>query len=756
MAVHCGRTVAGCPARKLPINLVDEQTPRGYSMSEKRGFPEAGLHMEFLNERSMTKLRCLKCGETLDCGPERCVCRGCGATWPVSDGVPRFFQAPDHYWGEVGRNQALELLADARRGLWADAVRARFPDGNDMRIGLLDPQRASWAPMVGIDEQSTVLDIGSGYGAITHSLSRSAGEVYSVEAIPERIDFTRERLRQERILNVHLVQASAIALPLAENSFDLVVVNGVLEWVGEWDPTTDPRLVQINFLKKICRLLKSDGALLIGIENRFGLGSFLGSVDHSGLPYTSLVPRPLASFMLRHSSKPHHRTQLNARKQYRTYTYSEAGYRRLLAHAGFAEMSSYWADPGYNQPYYLVPLAMPDWVRQHSVELLEHPSPAPRRSWVRRVKRIAMPLSQRLVPDFLLLATKQSGRDTKLQRWVEQCLAESDKTGANLATGPRSIAWALRTRPFKETSIVRIGDARTGSDLAYLKVFTGAKKCAGHFENEVTNRAKVQQTLNVSAFGLLRVPRPYGTLQIGNTSYYMESASRGTQISGIVHELGYFDNAKRVERDFSQICDRIIELSSALQNVEGACTIPPTWREIPEPLRSRPDLSRALAERRYFQEALSESSVTWIQHGDLSVENAHIDWKTGEFEVFDWCDLAAGLPPLYDFFQFFHSIGYLARADETVRFASGEDRWVATFQAVFLSDSAFGRVTRRLILHAGERLNVPPRQVPSLLLEFLIIRSNYYQPRSAVQHQVQLHLLELCITDFEQLQSVWE
>jgi ubiquinone/menaquinone biosynthesis C-methylase UbiE len=660
---------------------------------------------------------------------------------------------PDHYWGEVGRNQALELLEAARQGSWADAVRARFSEKDDMRIGLLDPQRASWAVMLGLDEQSTALDIGSGYGAITHSLSRFAGEVYSVEAITERINFTRERLRQEQISNVHLVQASATALPLAENSFDLVVVNGVLEWVGEWDVTVDPRTVQINFLKKIFRLLKSDGVLLIGIENRIGLSSFLGSVDHSGLPYTTLVPRSVATFILRHSSTPHHRTELNTRKQYRTYTYSETGYRRLLADAGFAEMSSYWPDPGYNQPYYLVPLAMPDWVRQHSVELLEHPSPAPRRSWARKLKRAAIPFSQRLVPDFLLLGTKHSGRSTKLQRWIEQCLAESDKTRT---TGPRSIVWELRTRPFKETSIVRLGDAKTGCDLAYLKVFTGSRKSPSPFENEATNRAKVQQSLDSSAAGLLRVPYSYGTLQIRNTYYYLEAASRGTQISSVVRALGYFDKPKRVERDFSQICDRITELTPVLQKVTAASTIPPAWREIPEPLRSRPDLVRTLGERRYFQEAHPESSVTWIQHGDLSVENAHIDRKTGEFEVFDWCDLAGGLPPLYDFFQFFQSTGYLDRADETVRFASEEDRWVATFKAVFLSESAFALLTRRLIRQACERLNVPPKKAPSLLLEFLIIRSSYYQARSEVQHRVQIRLLELCIAEFESLQSSWE
>jgi hypothetical protein len=224
----------------------------------------------------------------------------------------------------------------------------------------------------------------------------------------------------------------------------------------------------------------------------------------------------------------------------------------------------------------------------------------------------------------------------------------------------------------------------------------------------------------------------------------------------MVRKLGFFDNARRVERDLSQLCDRILELTLHLQKVPGVRMIPSAWHEIPEIPTSDPQLTRTLAEARYFQRSIPESSAIMIQHGDLTVENAYFDRKTGEFEVFDWCDLAGGLPPLYDFFQFFLSTAYLPRAAESVRFVSKEDRWVGTFTALFLSDGAIGRMTRRLILHAGERLNVSPKQVPSLLLEFLIIRSHYYQARSLSQRRLQLRLLELCIANFETLQLVWE
>ena len=498
--------------------------------------------------RAMLLLQCLQCGAKLDCGPEQCVCPKCGTTWPVRDGIPRFFQVPDHYWGEMDRNKALELIDVARKRSWVEAVRARFPENDNMFFGLLDPQRASWAPMLGLDEKSTALDIGSGYGCITQSLSRFVGEVYSVEAVTERIEFTRERLRQEQINNVRLVQASAADLPLVENSFDLVVVNGVLEWVGEWDTTVDPRTVQINFLKKIFRLLKEDGILLVGIENRLGWSFLLGEQDHSGMPYTTLIPRAVASWMLRLNSKPHFRTELNPRKQYRTYTYSEHGYRKLFSEVGFAATSSYWADPGYNQPYSLIPLAIPDWVRQHSAEILDHPSAAPRRSWRRRLKRIFAPMASWLVPDFVLLVSKQPGRKSRLQTWVDECLAES--TGRALTTSARPLAWALHPRAFEDKSIVRLGDANTGSDLAYLKVFTGNEENRAFYEREITNRTKVQESLNASGTSLVRVPQSYGTLQIGIAAYHLEAVSRGTQISAIVRELGYFENAKIVERGF--------------------------------------------------------------------------------------------------------------------------------------------------------------------------------------------------------------
>jgi ubiquinone/menaquinone biosynthesis C-methylase UbiE len=690
-------------------------------------------------------LKCLKCDTRLDVNRARCLCRKCGSEWPVVGGIPRFFQAPTHYWGEIAREDARRLLEAARKGSWAEAVRTRFTEGDDMRIGLLDLQRASWASMLGLSAQSVALDVGSGYGAITHSLSRSAGEVYSVEAVPERIEFTQERLRQEAIPNVRLIQASATALPLVENSFDLVVTNGVLEWIGEWDLEGDPRSAQVRFLDTLFRLLKKDGVLIIGIENRFGYGSLTGENDHSGVPYTSLVPRRVASFMLRQSGAPHHRTRLNAKKEYRTFTYSERGYRKLLADAGFKDFSCYWATPGYNQPYHLIPLTMPKWVREQFLDLLDTRGREPQRSWPRRLARVIAhsPLLPLVLQDFVIIASKLPGRKTTVHSWIEDRFATSgdnyDGSGRRLLPTP----WALYTHPFVPKSVVRIGDTITGRDLAYMKVNNGDRNSAADFDAELLNRAQIQQQLQTSASRTICVPHAYGTLRVGNTRYEMESSARGMQLSRIVRRLGYFAHAKTVESDFASVLGGVIELTEALQRIRDARTIISSWRRIPRELDDRPIVRAAVEEARYY--AGSPATTTWVQHGDLSIEHISVEHETGRIEIFDWDDMAGGFPPLYDIFHLFYSTGYLRPEEETLRFPTEEERWIASFNAVFFSDTRFTRTVLKLILHACERLKVMPELIPSLLVEFLLVRSHYYQTKSPVQHRVHLRLLELCL-----------
>jgi hypothetical protein len=94
------------------------------------------------------------------------------------------------------------------------------------------------------------------------------------------------------------------------------------------------------------QLLKTDGVLYLGIENRIAASSQFSAFDHNHLKYTSFMPRFAANWA----------SLLKREKPYRTYTYSKRGYERLLKAAGFDEIPEFYiAHPGYNLPQFLIP-----------------------------------------------------------------------------------------------------------------------------------------------------------------------------------------------------------------------------------------------------------------------------------------------------------------------------------------------------------------------------------------------------------------
>jgi SAM-dependent methyltransferase len=157
----------------------------------------------------------------------------------------------------------------------------------------------------------------------------------------------RERFAQEKLSNVKVVRSSLWTLPFAPGSMDLVSMNGVLEWVAQ-GRAGDPAALQERALNNVLRMLRPGGYFYLGIENRLGLGYFAGYRDpHCGLPYVTVLPRPLAHWYSRRRGQP---------EGYRNYLYSSWGYRKLLQRAGFSDVQVYLALPSYNHPRYLIPL----------------------------------------------------------------------------------------------------------------------------------------------------------------------------------------------------------------------------------------------------------------------------------------------------------------------------------------------------------------------------------------------------------------
>lgn len=301
-------------------------------------------------------LACSQCHVKLKANENLLLCSNCGRQWPITDGIVRFVDNP-YYWGEVPEPLMEEINTFSEEHGWRLAlekyVKAKFP--NIYRY-VTDAGRADFAYYVPLDKKSVVLDIGSGWGTLSCLLALRAGEVYSVESVPQRIEFLKIRSKQDDLKNVVPLQASFLELPFLEDSLDFVILNGVLEWVGIADYSESAEKLQLRVLEKIFSILKPGGYLYIGIENRFAYNYFLGAIDHSDLPYTSLMPRWLADRVMYHKTQRSRRTKQGA-GSYRTYTYSYWGYRSILKRTGFSNIERYLVFPDYNHPSYLVPAA---------------------------------------------------------------------------------------------------------------------------------------------------------------------------------------------------------------------------------------------------------------------------------------------------------------------------------------------------------------------------------------------------------------
>jgi SAM-dependent methyltransferase len=268
------------------------------------------------------------------------------------NGLPRTLFG-QNYWGECSKEKMLEILETMGNVHWIEALKKVVPD-EPVRRHLLTQIGPDFLYGMPWDKIRTVLDIGSGMGFMTAPMARFAENIVAVEAVPERALFLARRARQDGLNNVHVVIGSGTALPFPPASFDLITMNGVFEYIGLWG-TGDPQQLQEKFLKTVLKLLKPNGYLYVGIETRYALRAFLGGRDHSGLAFTSVMPRWLANYYCKLRSVPFYGGD-RVLSKYRTYTYTPAQYKQMFRRVGFPAVEVYGLHDGYNRQVAIYPL----------------------------------------------------------------------------------------------------------------------------------------------------------------------------------------------------------------------------------------------------------------------------------------------------------------------------------------------------------------------------------------------------------------
>lgn len=166
-----------------------------------------------------------------------------------------------------------------------------------------------------------LLEIGGEFGALTGLFCDKCKNVTSVEFSLQKAEAIRKRYARRDNLQIYSTIKEVQALG---KKYDYVVMIENLEYVAQGDRNINKYSL---FLSEIKKLLKSNGKILIAVENRYGLRYFCGAKEpHTGIPFHGLNHYPGG---------------------FNGYSFSRQELIRILEKAGYSHYRFYYPLPDY-------------------------------------------------------------------------------------------------------------------------------------------------------------------------------------------------------------------------------------------------------------------------------------------------------------------------------------------------------------------------------------------------------------------------
>jgi len=107
-----------------------------------------------------------------------------------------------------------------------------------------------------INEGDSVLDIGCGAGVgslIAGTMTGPKGKVVGIDLVPEMLERAKKNRDQTSLQNVEFLESSAESLSFPDESFDIVISNGVINLIPD----------KAKAMREVFRVLKLNGHLMI-------------------------------------------------------------------------------------------------------------------------------------------------------------------------------------------------------------------------------------------------------------------------------------------------------------------------------------------------------------------------------------------------------------------------------------------------------------------------------------------------------------
>ena len=148
----------------------------------------------------------------------------------------------------------------------------------------LNPARTNILNVCNIKKDDVILEVGSGCGAISSGILKLSENLDALDLSEKRCTINYERNKQYSNFNIYVANFYDFN---TDKRYDKVFLIGVLEYAKLYFPNEDNPFIYM--LKKIKNLLKDEGTLYVGIENKYGMKYFSGSPeDHTGNYFESI------------------------------------------------------------------------------------------------------------------------------------------------------------------------------------------------------------------------------------------------------------------------------------------------------------------------------------------------------------------------------------------------------------------------------------------------------------------------------------
>ena len=232
----------------------------------------------------------------------------------------RFYRGTDTYSDGDVEDQILQTVREKN-----DYEEEVLADGCSWpMLYHLSPVRENLLEWYDFGEGKTLLEIGSGCGAVSGLFCRKLARVVAIDLSRKRSLINATRNKNHDNLEILVGNFEDIQ---TDEKFDFVTLIGVLEYsiyyINSPDPFTD-------MLKKAREYLKPGGRLIIAIENKYGIKYWAGATeDHTGRLFDGIQ---------------------GYRGVDRVRTFSKEGLEDLIRAAGFTEQEFYYPLPDYKMP----------------------------------------------------------------------------------------------------------------------------------------------------------------------------------------------------------------------------------------------------------------------------------------------------------------------------------------------------------------------------------------------------------------------